>query len=420
MKFFSKKTLVLFLIFISLYLLIVILDQNFQFLDSTEIRLYKRIADEILSGKLPYINYLFEYPLGSLIDFLIPKFTEFLIPYFIGFSLHNIVLMFLTTYFSQRIINLFQDENHFQYTLFQFIIIVIFFPLILNRYDVFPMFLTTFGLYLYLIGEKKSSNSHKFFSYIIITFAGWVKLYSFLLLPILIIHEFKKKEFRKIISHVLIFILTSLPFIIYSFFAREGLQYFLNYHGCRGLELESTYSSILLFLEKIHLVPNLNITYTYASYGLDGNLPNFIAKLSFPIFLISYALLCLHFYFSKESQKHDFQEKSSIVKIFTYSFLSISIFILMNKVFSAQYIIWLLPFFGILPFLLPLKEKKQFILLSFLTVFFTILIFPLFWEYLIHKNFILILILLLRNFLLTLITLKILLRYQIPKASFSI
>lgn len=386
-----NKIFLLAILWLSFYLLIIALDARYNFLPWGEIKLYEKLALEFLSGKIPFIDYHFEYPPASIIPFIAPRlFGQTQESYRIVYQFLNLLFTFLTLYLGAQIMYLINPKREKGIGIIQTILFFILIQLVLTRFDVFTMFLTGLGIFLYLAGEKQKRPIFQTVSYAVITLAGFVKLYPFLILPIFAIKEFRQRKYKLLIVNLILCLLTALPFIILMLIGWEGTKSFLSYHGERGLEIESTYSSILLLLNQIGILKDVRIIYSHASYGISGNLADICSKLSFPLFGITYAATLIML--AKQSWKDAVARK-----VIAASLLVILLFIITNKVFSPQYILWIFPLATIFAFIFKKKFKRLILALIFSSSILTILIYPVFWEIYNKSNLFLTLLLMIRN-----------------------
>ncbi len=366
----------------------------------SEINLYDSLVSRLLSGQFPYRDFTFEYPPFALLVFLLPKLFTFLgLAYQSLFVLFNCLYVVGTFYFGRKIVLLQGLESKWRETVLMVIGFAILSPLLLTRYDTSVMFLVIWGLYLYLKAHGKKKYQLLIPAYFLITLAGWIKLYPFFLIPFWLSYDFSIISDLKLRLHLLTksstaMFLTSLPGLVILVLGVDGLKWFLEYHGQRGLEIESVMSSVLLLLSQLRIISGVEIVYSHASFGLTGVVPDLVARLSLPIFGLSYFGL---FIIYLKKLKSSFRPESMV----TWTFLVILLFVLTNKVFSTQYMIWLLPFIFILPSQIKdLRAQKLLIGVSLLVLLLSILIFPAFWTAFHEGNIILTSILFIRNFLL--------------------
>ncbi|MDD3284190.1 MAG: hypothetical protein PHZ07_01195 [Patescibacteria group bacterium] len=393
-----------FVIFIVLYFL------SFQFSYLlTDIHLYKSIADNIMMGFIPYIDFDFEYPLLASYIFLLPRiFSKDITSYFYIFSFFNFVIVFFTSFASMKILKLYKKDINFKTIIYQIIFIFIFLWLLLLRYDIYPVFFVVLGIYFYLLSYKKQKYTHHVLSYIFVILAGFLKLYPFLLLPVMFISDIRQKNINIFLKSYFYSFLFFVLNIIFLFFGRDGVFYFFNFHSNRGLQIESFYSSIILFLSKTNIISGIEIINDGACWIISGSFLEFISKISLYIFLFFYIVILYFIY-----KKNDWSENLSKNIIFSFSIVTLT-YILLNKVFSPQYLIWLFPFIFLLDTFS--HRKNNFVSKIFLfIIFLTIIIFPFYYANLVSFGYVSIILLLIRNVLLFVILLRILYDFFINK-----
>ena len=160
------------------------------------------------------------------------------------------------------------------------------------------------------------------------------KLYPLLFLPFVLLAEKTWMGRTKIAgAFAAAWAVINVPFMIANF---EGWSYFLTFNQLRHANFDSLWT-FLRFIEPA-------IT------------PATVSGISLTLFAIAYLAILIAF-----------RGRNVIVS----SFLATLAFILTNKVFSPQYLLWLLPFFA----LLPVFNKKEFYTLEVanILIFFSIL-----------------------------------------------
>lgn len=389
-KRFTKKHyvyIILLCLWVLFYVLIRGYDAQKNILHFSELDLYERLGREFLSGQIPFIDAQFEYPPGSVLPFAIPAlFSSNTESYRTISEVINLGLSFATGIIGAQILGLFNKFQKNAFLIFYSNAFLLLTQIFLDRFDVYPMFLTALGVYLYLQGEKNNKTLLKSLSMIGFVWGGLIKLYPFFLMPIFFIFEYRKKQYKTLLYMLFAIIITLIPFIPIAIFGFDGIKNFWDYHSTRGLELESTYSSVLL------LFGNVVITYSHSSFGISGQCTNLAANVSTPLFLISYVLvLATIFKRYRKVQQYDMTLLGVLVVIL--------LFIVTNKVFSTQFFLWLFPFLFMIPFLVKSSLGSKLIFTSLVATFLTIVIFPNGWEALKEKNSLVVYILLVRNIL---------------------
>ena len=177
---------------------------------------------------------------------------------------------------------------------------------------------------------------------------------------------------------------------------------FLSYHQLRGFEIESTISGLLL-LGKILGIGSVKIVHDFSSFNISSAYANilihWIPYIAVTAQLIIY-LSCYYWF------RHEYKQRSSIPpeSLVVYILISIMIFIATNKVFSPQYIIWLIPFIPLIRF--------RYVSILVIIALFTNLIFPSSFAMLIDLNTLAILLLNFRNILFIMLVIWILIDHR--------
>lgn len=338
----------------------------------------------------PYNDFFFIYPPIAIIPIWLPGIiAKNIFSYEIMFQLEMAFFGIISLYLLYKISQLFYSQQEIiKKIIIFFLLFLIFSILIYNRIDIFITAINLASIY-FLFKENFLLSS------LFLSFSIWIKFYPVIFIPLFFFFVFKNYKFKKALfwsgSFFLIFLLILLIFIFnFSFSKSEFYTFF--FHLKRPLHVESLYGGILLLLEKIKIT-NLEFVIKNDSYGWDlygTNLLNILplAGSILMIFILGISILKIikNIKFTKEN----------FLKFYTLFTL---LFIILNKVFSPQYLIWLLPF---VPLVFDKKEIKIFALVCLLTI----LIYPLFYKELIEKNIILILILNIRNLILLFLTIN--------------
>jgi len=236
------------------------------------------------------------------------------------------------------------------------------------------------------------SRKHWMFSFTLLALGINFKLIPILLVPLFLIGSlpvkslgcFYKDLFNwKLVQEVLIrsifliaiTVLIFLPFYIWG--GKHTLD-FLMYHSERGLQLESTYSSILMMLNYAGLP--VYVTHEFGAFNLESPLATALSKISTLLVLLSLAGISLLFIRSvKKNPEETTNLKSNqdtFAQSFPQTFLCLTIATLLasiaaSKVFSPQYLLWAVPLFGLVSY--QTKNAKiagiLFVLVCLLTTF---------------------------------------------------
>jgi len=216
------------------------------------------------------------------------------------------------------------------------------------RFDLIPALLTL----LFIIAAEQRRWA---WAYIALAFAVLFKLYPILLLPSLFIAE--QQERGRFYTPPTSISLTSIPHDLWLTFrgafdwywknlllflgmllAVTGAFALLNFQGAvldqlnyfvqRPIQVEATGSTFLWLA--MHFGVPLQITYTYGSLNISSKLAGFVSLLSGLLFIIGYAYTL-------------WMQWRGRLDIAQVSIALLLVFIATGKVFSLQYLIWIIP-----------------------------------------------------------------------------
>jgi hypothetical protein len=232
-----------------------------------------------------------------------------------------------------------------------------------------------------------SQRKLELLSFVVLSFAVAFKLIPILLIPIWLIglispissnwaRELAKKG--AICASIIV-----LPWIFFAFRLGEESLLFLGVHQIRGIHIESLWGTLAVLLSKFGLPVTVTL---FRSYDVAFSLSSAFAALSL-VLLVSGCLLIYWIYFRKALSllTAKLPGRGSIAQrdpdLFKLAMLTTLVFSLaVSKVFSPQYLLWLVPFMLVMPWKLSWGKVSYPIFL--LLVFLTALIVPKFytWE----------------------------------------
>lgn len=272
----------------------------------------------------PYLDKLIEYPVltGIFIQFM-EIIGRSRAGYYLFTAAALISLGALATYFLFQIIPEHRRKRFFTYWIFapsMFIFLVF-------NWDIIAILFTVIAFYF----MQKNKNYYASF-FLAMGFCS--KFFPILYLAPLLLKQKSTKEWFKIIA-----VFLGSIFLVNIFFAVsnfEGWSYFFTLNSIRNSNPDSIWTLIRLY-----------------GYNFSITQINFISLF---LFSSSYLLVMARF-------------RKAPIEILC--FIATILFLLFNKVFSPQYVLWLLPFFVIC----PIQIKKFFYTLEFsnLIAFFAIL-----------------------------------------------
>jgi hypothetical protein len=377
------------------------------FAPSNEGGLYHGIYENISKGKLVFKDFFIEYPPLSTYFITFPMFLVDGIDRLLFMKLYIVLtgvwLIFYFIFTKNLLEKLSVSKRNVLITLsFTFILFIILSHVTFARYDLFPGILTAIACLSYAYYLKNERNIYLIWASILLALAFSVKIYPIVIAPLIFFIEIFRRRYTKTFLFCAIFALVCSISLIFVLQGRENFNKFLDYQGGRDLQLESSYASIWLAGEKIHLIDSASIAVQNGALEINNPMAKKIGKFILPA--VALILISIYGYLVYILKKYKHLKTSSLIQIFAVGAnLTVLVFTIFNKVFSPQYIIWLLtliPLFSLLSFKFYKKELMALAILSLIISIFTFLIYPVFYGDLIDKEAFAICILLVRNILL--------------------
>jgi uncharacterized membrane protein len=338
---------------------------------SDDMGLYFRYAQNVMKGFIPFKDFNIEYPPFSLYYMVLPYLLggRTIETYHLTWNILNAFLLFIPC----MIFCIY--EKSWRKGLI-FIGLLALFPaeITFQRLDVIMAVLVFLSLY--------ASTKHKnYLSIVLLAFATSLKFVPILLLPALLMQTSKKKALLQILLFMIIILACLLPFLFQgATFA--NLLYFWDYNKNREIQLESLWSTIgMIFHQPV------NVYTAYGAKNLSFHYSNVYAQIAMYVTLL-YILVCYSIAWFKKQN------------IFLLGCVCLMGLILLNKVLSPQYLLWIIP---LIPFAIrdfPSIHRAIFISLLATIILITHFIVPIFYMQLISLESFAVVLLTVRNILL--------------------
>jgi len=295
-------------------------------------------VDQLFSGEVP----ITEYPPLSLLFFAIPRIF-FSDPF--GYNVGYVAMMFVITivglHLMRRTAESLGANPVWMMTIYS-VLIALLLQFIADRYDIIPAVMSLASFYFFI-------NKRMPAAFIILALAMMTKLYPAILLPIYLIIYMVERDWKGFFAGGVWFAVgTALVAVPSLLIDPDLILGFMGYHTARPLEIDSLAATLIypfsLFdLTDVWIQPS-TAEGSYGSDNLRGLLCDAVAPLLTPIMMVLIVTFILWYgnvrYKLKRVDERVFVLSSAI-------FISLVIFILVGKVFSSQYMVWLVPFFAI-------------------------------------------------------------------------
>lgn len=304
---------------------------------------YYNNAGDVLSGLMPYSEMAFEYPPLSLVFMLIPRLLTWDVEsFYYGCTILTYVFIAIGSYFLLRI----ADERigcrwQTHLILISFLLFGGYF--VIARNDVYPTVFVIIAFWFYL-------KDRYVLAFVIMAVAAMTKMYPAIFLIPMLIPFILRKQWRTgilcLLSAAVVCLVVELPFLI----ADPSTAFaYLSYHSDRGIQVESVAASF--FMVYNILVPgDLSVVFGYGSDNLSGVGPEALS----PYMNFLMAIVLLLFIIAMAFRIHKFCPLDKMgPMIMLISVAMLALFIAFSKVYSAQYIIWIM-------MVLPLTQMSCF------------------------------------------------------------
>ncbi len=346
----------------------------------TDTPVYYDYATRMFGGMIPYRDFASEYPPVAMLLFSMPRLFSgavygwFVIAFEAEMLAFSCGIVWLLSVIAWR---QWHNIGRLAGTLLAYTAFLLCLGSIAElRFDLAAAFLILSSLACFVTDRRKAA-------WVILGVGIMTKIIPVLIAPLFLISLFRRKLFREMVIGPLLSACTALavalPFLLV---APLGLANSFLYHFERPLQLESSWSTPLLLMSK-YAAYEVRIMNSYGSHNVFASLSDSLAALSGPITVL--VLLAGYWLYWRRSSgdRMDAWDPSLLMR---FAAIAIATFILGGKVFSPQFLIWLLP-------LIPLVKGRDRSLI--LGVFAAVLLltqweFPShYWElYLLQRNMI--------------------------------
>jgi hypothetical protein len=294
--------------------------------NASDVALYHTYGEALHGGHVPYRDFAFEYPPGALVAFGLPAlvgpgFHAYRIAFEVLMGACGVGVIVASSFALVRL-----RQRGLGPTAFIAAGTVALGPIALGHFDLWPAFLLSAGLAALLWDRRLLSA-------VFLGFAIATKLYALVLVPIAVIWVWRTFGRRSALSWLGAAIATVaacfLPFVI----AAPGAVFSsINGQASRPLQVESSGGALLMAAHQLFSLP-IGIVFSHSSANLGGISATAVATASVVAELL--LLLFVWHRFARLPLDQRLLVRSSTAAVLT--------FVVLGKVFSPQFLLWLIP-----------------------------------------------------------------------------
>jgi hypothetical protein len=354
----------------------------------SDVNLYRLWAEKLHAGAPPYSGFPYEYPPLTILLWVIPAFVSKLgVSFEVAFralmALFDVGCLLLVYFISRELFPGQRQKAHSAIGLY-LALSAISFQLIYDRLDIAVAFYMLLAVFLAL-------KARWAWAYIAVILGVFTKLTPAILLPLIAIYQFRTQ--RKlagivrdlgatVICGVILLIVTAVIF-------GDWWSYMLQYHGRRGIQIETLYASIVMIANMLGI--KATVGHQYGAFQISSPFTEILAMVSPALVAVSILGIYTAFFMAVKGKR----EGDYRLNFITASLLTLTAFVIFNKVFSPQFILWLIPFAAIAIICSPNMTWEM--SLWILAVVGTTIIFPYQYKELVRLENVPVTILFLRN-----------------------
>jgi Glycosyltransferase family 87 len=303
-----------------------------------DVGLYAQYGQQFGSGAGAYTEFHPEYPPGALPIFLVPLLWLGSANYARAFAVEMACFDLAAAVLVLRCAELQARGHWLRPLLVSFLYILItaaLFPVLYTRFDLVPGALVLGAVYCLHLRRLRGSA-------LLLGMAGAVKLWPFALVPIWLAMGVRRKQAKGGLDTALWIaagaVLAALPVLPRA--GWEALS-FLKYHAARGIQIETTWSTVALLAGKLGLAV-VHPEHNFGAFHVGGRLPALFAALSMPLTVL-FALAPQAIATLRALGKRREHDLEGVVD---YAVFAGTVgFLIAGKVLSPQYMLWIAPLF---------------------------------------------------------------------------
>ena len=340
----------------------------------SDLILYFDYANYVDDGNIPYRDFQFEYPPLALAPILIAFYaSDPLGGFFTGFTFAFAVVTYLLALgcglLAWSIMRRILPDTTLRERYWRMATFVAAFPLlgqiVVARLDLAPTLLTVGAIALWL---RRTRNA-EYGAWLVLAAGVATKLSPIVIAPIFAIDTWRRRSMRSALLGGMWFLLSvALLFAPGIVVSPKGFLKAFTYHSDRGIQIESVYAMALLWFSRL-TDSNIIVVNAFGAFEVVSTSTNWLRSVTAVAQIVVLGSVYLAFLRATWTMPPSRQRDRLVV---LSSLLAITAFIAFGKVFSPQYLIWIIP----LVVVTPGTTGRWAIVIMLLTLGWTQLLYP--------------------------------------------
>jgi hypothetical protein len=303
-----------------------------------DVSLYAQYGRQFGSGAAPYTEFNPEYPPGALPIFLLPLLWGGAADYTRAFAIEMACFDLASAVLVLRVAELRDGLRSFRPILLSLLYILMtaaLFPVLYTRFDLVPGALVLAAVYV--LHRRRLGGSA-----LLLGMAGAVKLWPFALVPIWLGVGARRYKWKGAVLAAFCIaagaVLAALPAL-----PRAGWETlsFLKYHAARGIQIETTWSTVALVAGKLGIAV-VHPEHNFGAFHVGGRLPAAFAAASMPLMV----LMALMPQSLAVVRALTHRKGNDLERVVDYAVFGGTVgFLVAGKVLSPQFMLWIAPLF---------------------------------------------------------------------------
>ena len=305
-----------------------------------DVYFYWEHARDIMDGLAPYVDFDTAYPPFSFVIYLIPYFfAQGEVAFHYAYAAFTYLFTLLAIYFTFKFCDKRGISHIYVYITFLLLILGMNNFLIARNDTITAVFMV---LCILFCADRRYMPA-----FILLALGIMTKIFPIFLLPVLLIPFIADRQWKPVLKYgavvVIVCLIIELPFLIND--PSTAFSY-LTQHAGRGVEIESIYAVPLMIIGLVD--PDLVYVGMDESWDLFGPVAEGVSPYIMPLTFALMGLFMLHFLIAMWRLRPD-HSKGYPLTVLACA-MTLTIFMAFNKVFCAQYVMWVIILYPIIVF----------------------------------------------------------------------